>query len=103
MARKITTDAINAFMSARTFNRDNTNVEVRPFKDEKVESVILKLHGNVIARRLMGSNTIEVCDGNWQTNTTKERLNGLPGVSVCQRKGVWYLNGVEWDGGWTTV
>lgn len=103
MARKITTDAINAFMSARTFNRDNTSVEVRPFKDEKVDSVILKLHGNVIARRLVGSSTIEVCDGNCPSNTTKERLNGLPGVSVCQRKGVWFLNGEEWDGSWTTV
>lgn len=103
MARKITTDAINAFMSAKTFNRDNTSVEVRPFKDEKVESVILKLHGNVIARRLVGSNTIEVCDGNYQSKTTKERLNGIPGVSVCQRKGVWYLNSVEWDGSWTSV
>ena len=103
MARKITTDAINAFMSARTFNRDNTSVEVRPFKDEKVDSVILKLHGNVIARRLVGSNTIEVCDGNYPSNTTKERLNGLPGVSVCQRKGVWFLNGEEWDGSWKTV
>jgi len=103
MARKITTDAINAFMSARTFNRDNTSVEVRPFKDEKVDSVILKLHGNVIARRLVGSNAIEVCDGNYPSNTTKERLNGLPGVSVCQRKGVWFLNGVEWDGSWETV
>jgi len=103
MARKITTDAINAFMSARTFNRDNTSVEVRPFKDEKVDSVILKLHGNVIARRLVGSSTIEVCDGNYPSNTTKERLNGLPGVSVCQRKGVWFLNGEEWDGSWTTV
>ena len=103
MARKITTDAISAFMSARTFNRDNTSVEVRPFKAETENSVILKLHGNVIARRLVGSNSIEVCDGNWQTNTTKERLNGLPGVSVCQRKGVWFLNGEEWDGTWKVV
>lgn len=103
MARKITTDAINAFMSAKPFCRDNTSVEIRPFKAETEKSVILKLHGNVIARRLVGSNTIEVCDGNWQTNTTKERLNGIPGVSVCQRKGVWFLNGEAWDGGWKTV
>lgn len=103
MARKITTDAINAFMSVKTFNRDNTSVEVRPFKSETESSVILKLHGNVIARRLVGSNSIEVCDGNYQSNTTKERLNGLPGVQVNQRKGVWYLNGKEWDGSWTSV
>lgn len=103
MARLITTAAINAFMSARTFNRDNTSVEIRPFKAETENSVILKLHGNVIARRLVGSNTIEVCDGNYPSKTTKERLNGLPGVSVCQRKGVWFLNGEEWDGSWATV
>ena len=34
----------------------------------------------------------------YMTHTTKERLNGIPGIQVVQRKGVWYLNGIEWDG-----
>lgn len=97
MARKITTDAISAFMSARAFCRDNTWVMV------DTETVGLSLHGHTIARRKIGSNEIEVTNAGWFTNTTKERLNGIPGVSVCQRKGVWFLNGEEWDGSWTTV
>lgn len=103
MARKITTEAVNAFMNGQKFNKDNTTVEIRPFKLEDKESSILKLHGNVIARRTLDGQLLEVCDGNWQTNTTKERLNGIPGVCVCQRKGVWFLNGKEWDGSWTAV
>lgn len=97
MARKITTDAINAFMSARTFNRDNTTVVIEE------DNVKLYLYGHLIARRVVGSNSIRVSNAAHFTNTTKERLNGLPGVQVNQRKGVWYLNGKEWDGSWTSV
>lgn len=97
MARKITTDAVNAFMSARPFFRDNTMVLVDS------ENVGLSLHGNTIARRAVGSNTVEVTNAGWFTNTTKERLNAIPGVSVCQRKGVWFLNGEEWDGEWKVI
>lgn len=103
MARQITQESITAFMSGRTFNKSNMSVEIRPFKDEDSNSAILKLHGNVIARRLLSGGLLEVCDGNWQTNTTKERLNGIPGVSVNQKKGQWFLNGVEWDGSWTKI
>lgn len=103
MARKITTDAVQAFLSADEFSRDNTLVEVRPFKGASENSVILLLHGNPIAAYLerIGVASLQVCDGNHQTVTTKERLNGLPGVSVHQKAGQWYLNGVAWDGSWT--
>lgn len=104
MARKITTDATHAFTNGQEFNRGNTRVEVRPFQQEAHDSVILLLHGNPIARyvKSSGLSTLQVCDGNcWQTVTTKDRLNGLPGVSVHQKAGDWYLNGVKWDGSWT--
>lgn len=103
MARKITQESINAFMSGRVFNKSNMSVEIRPFKDEDQNSAVLKLHGNVIARRLLSGGLLEVCDGNWQTRTTKERLNGIPGVSVHQAKGQWYINGQEWDGSWFKI
>lgn len=103
MERKITTDAVEAFVNGQEFSRDNTRVEVRPFQREAHDSVILLLHNNPIARyvKSQGVATLQVCDGNHQTRTTKERLNGLPGVRVHQKAGKWYLNGVKWDGSWT--
>ena len=105
MARKITTQAAHAFMSAKEFKLDNTSVTIEPvaFGPFEEKMVVLKLHGNKIAQRLVGSNEIEVSNGGWSSNTTKERLNGIPGVSVCQKKGQWFLNGDAWDGSWTTV
>ncbi|ANA49155.1 hypothetical protein PMW_30 [Pseudomonas phage phiPMW] len=99
MARKITTDAINAFMAGEKFNRDNTMVSVGP----NTGACGLHLHGNLIATRERGLGEIEISNAGFFTNTTKERLNGIPGVSICQRKGVWYLNGNEWDGSWTKI
>lgn len=102
MARKITTAAITAFMAGRPFNRDNTTVE-------KVgRNLVLCLFGNVIASRddfeSMGiAAAMRLTDAGFPTATTKERLNGIPGVSVNQRKGQWFLNGKEWDGSWTHV
>jgi hypothetical protein len=105
MARKITTQASHAFMSAKEFRLDNTTVTIEPVQFAMFEEkmVVLRLHGNKIAQRIVGSNEIEVSNAGWQSNTTKERLNGLPGVSVVQRKGVWFLNGKEWDGSWEIV
>lgn len=104
--RKITQESIDAFTSGVDFRKQNMSVEVRPFQGDSVlDSVILLLHGNPIARyvKASGLSTLQVCDGNHQTVTTKDRLNGLPGVTVNQRKGDWYLNGVKWDGSWTFV
>ena len=98
MARKITTDAINAFMNGENFSRDNTSVSVNSFGD-----VVLMLHGNQIAQKRKIENDLQISNAGWFSTTTKERLNGLPGVSVCQRKGVWFLNGEEWDGTWKVV
>lgn len=99
MARKITTDAINAFMAGVKFNRDNTSVSIN-----ENGATCLHLHGNLIAIKYAdGAKEIEVSNAGWFSNTTKERLNGIPGVSVCQRKGIWYLNGVEWDGEWKKI
>lgn len=97
--RKITQEAIGAFLLAVSFNKSNTEVSVNEGK------VVLKLHGNPIAKYTIGkfNSTLEVSDGGWKTNTTKERLNGIPDVNVCQKKGIWYLNGKEWDGSFTKI
>lgn len=73
----------------------------------KVESVgytrILSLFGNDIAHRKEGTREISIQDAGWKTNTTQERLNGIPGVRLTRKKGVWFLNGEEWDGTWKTI
>tara|TARA_R110000751_G_scaffold273817_2_gene374593 strand:- start:68 stop:370 length:303 start_codon:yes stop_codon:yes gene_type:complete len=91
--RKITEETIEKFMSAEKFNKANNEVVV-------LENVtVLKLHGNAIAYRYNDpERTIAITNAGWQSNTTKERLNALPNVSIQQKKGVWYLNGEEWDG-----
>lgn len=97
MARLITTQAVNAFMSGKVFNKDNTSVTMNG------DFINLKLHNNTIASRKLGDGRVNITNAGWASNTTKERLNGLPRVSVVQRKGVWYLNSQEWDGSWTSV
>lgn len=105
MARKITTDAINAFMAGQKFHRDNTSVEIENEHGSLPSEMIvkLKLHGNLIAKRFLLSGSVYISNAGWQSNTTKERLNGIPGVHIVQRKGQWYLNDKEWDGSWTQV
>lgn len=91
--RKITHEAIQALYNQEKFKKDNTSVEVH----ENV--TVLKLHGNTIALLYNDpNNTLSVTNAGWFSNTTKERLNGLPNVSISQKKGIWYLNGEKWDG-----
>lgn len=90
--RKITRDAIVAFITGECFYRDNTIVE----SNDNVS--ILRLHGNEIATRCNKTGVITVSDGGYQSNTTKERLNGIPNVTVHQKKFKWFLNGIEWSG-----
>jgi hypothetical protein len=91
--RKITEQAVDAFMDARPYKSSNTIVEVLP------NVTILKLFGNKIAYRYNDpERTLSITNCGWQTPTTKERLNGLPNVSINQVKGQWFLNGKEWNG-----
>jgi hypothetical protein len=69
-------------------------------KNTKVSEGKLYLHGNCIAEA-MGDATL-IRNRGWFTLTTKDRLNAISGVSIYQKRGVWYLrdgaNHVEWDG-----
>lgn len=89
--RKITEEVVGAFerMTPRTLGNTHT------------DGMSLFLHGNEIARHT--TEGIKITNAGWMSNTTKERLNGLRGVSISQKKGVWYLNGKEWDGEWVLV
>ena len=91
--RKITAQSVDAFMDARPFKKDNMQVEVL------LNCTIMKLYGNAIAYRYNDPDrTLTITNCGWFTNTTKERLNGIPNVHINQKKGQWYLNGNQWDG-----
>ena len=91
--RTITQNAIDKFLNAETFKSSNTQVEVLP------NVTILKLFGNPIAYQYNDpEKTLSITNCGWKSNTTKERLNGIPNVSISQRSGKWFLNGAEWDG-----
>ena len=91
--RKITKETITHFNNAKRFKKQNTEVEVLP------NVTILKLHGNSIAYQYNDpQRTLSITNCGWQTNTTKERLNGIEGVNIYQKNFEWFLNGVKWDG-----
>lgn len=91
MPRKVTDKIVSAFLAGQTAKQANTSTDGNS----------LFLHGNEIAK--MKNGQLWVTNAGWFSNTTKERLNGLPGVSVYQKAGKWYLNDVEWDGNWISV
>lgn len=99
--RKITEESIDAFMNATPFKKSNTEVKVLP------NVTVLILFGNEIAYLYNDpSRTLSITNAGWKSDTTKERLNALPNVSISQRtinnngvkKKLWYLNGELWDG-----
>lgn len=91
--KQITKKAIDKFMNAESFKRDNTEVVVLP------NVTILKLFDNEIAYLYNDpERTLSITNRGWFTKTTKERLNGIPRVSIRQSKGQWYLNDALWDG-----
>lgn len=42
---------------------------------------------------------IYITNAGYFTNVTKDRLNQLR-ANITQRKGLWYKDGIEWDGKW---
>ena len=73
-------------------------------------SVVVRLHGNEIARfdsalsHARECRGLRITDAGWQTVTTKSRLNALlscfaEGSCLYQKKGQWYApDGTEWWG-----
>jgi hypothetical protein len=62
------------------------------------------LFGNLIAiLEHDRGGVMRISDAGWDTNTTKERLNGLPNVRINQKNFEWYLNGEKWNGSWKYI
>lgn len=89
--RKITRDAHYAFFNRQNFKRDNT--EVRQHNEVMAS---LYLHGHEIA--WMDETGTFINNRGYFTNTTKERLNGLLGITIQQKNWDWFVNGEPWDG-----
>jgi len=101
--RKITQDAIKALYEKRNFKRGNTEVKEVINHSSASSCMVMYLHGNGIAK--LEKNNLYIRHARWQTNTTKERLNGLPNVNIHQKDFQWYLNDRKWRNGddWTWV
>lgn len=91
--RKITKESIEAFNSNTNFKKANTEVVV-------LNTVtLLRLHGNTIAEKFhLPIKALYISSCGWESNVTKERLNGISGVSITQKNHIWFLNGNQWNG-----
>lgn len=89
MSRKITEKIVYAFMSERNFKLSNSEV--------KNDGVLTKLYlfNNKIAVKENSTGKIKITMAGYPTVTTRERLNGLPNVSITQKDFTQYLNGQE--------
>ena len=85
MARQITEEIVKAFMNGT--NKKISNSEVHA----DCTGVYMYLFGNLIAERV--GERLRITLAGWNTVTTRERLNGIPRVSISQKKGRAYLNG----------
>lgn len=90
--RQITEQSTTAFSNHKNFNKSNTSVIV----EDHVTKLVL--FGHTIAYKYPENDKVEITNCGYFTNTTKERLNGIDGVNIYQRNGVWYLNENEWNG-----
>lgn len=89
--RKITEEAINAFYNNKPYKNGNIKV----YLESNVTH--LQLHNTIIAF-INNNNELFIKTGGWNTNVTRERLNGLKNVHLKTVQGQLYLNKQKWDG-----
>lgn len=96
--RKIREEMCSCLMHLCPKFRSNTQVRIEGFQMGFPTIASMYLFGNKIATYHSPTNTLEITNCGWFSNTTLERLNGLPGVLIHRRKGIWHQNGEIWDG-----
>lgn len=89
--RKVTKQVCGAFLRHEASRCGNT----------RTDGTRLILHGNTIAE--WRGEELWITLAGWPTSTTKDRLNGLPGVRVHQQYWLFFLNGHKWNGDWIKV
>ena len=90
--RKITAKIIAALL----------NRETKTIGNSRTDGTTLYLHDNAIAK-VDDRGQLWITNAGWKSVTTKERLNGLPGVSIHQKDFTWYLNDKPWNGDWVRI
>lgn len=89
--RKITEESVKSFLARKYYK--NTNMLI----SNEASIWYMRLFGNKIAA-MEADGSIWISTAGWFSATTKERLNAIPNVKIVQRKWIWYLNGVIWNG-----
>jgi hypothetical protein len=89
--RKITRDIVNAFQGRRSLTIGNSRTDGQS---------IWLFNNRIVDLRQDG---IWITNAGWQSVTTKERLNGLTGVDIRNRRGTWILNDRPWNGDWVNL
>ena len=89
--RKIETQMNTAIKSQTNWAGSNTTV----ITEDNVSTVML--HGNHIATYYHDTKELALFDGDWQSNTTKSRLNALcyefaTGFGVFQKNWQWFIS-----------
>ena len=99
---KISNNAAMAFNGGYNFKRSNTEV----IKNDT--EIRMYLHGNCIAKKVYGDATY-LSHSNWETNTTKSRLNAIldlyqSDMKIYQKDFIWYWkNGEKFKDGWNKI
>ena len=98
-ARQITDKIVNAFLMGNKARMSNSYTDGQSLFLYRTEIAKIERDGT------LWINTDGFVGGNGDaiSNTTKERLNGLPGVSIQVKRGVTYLNNKIWDGDWIEI
>ena len=93
--RQVTQLAVSQWLMRKKFRRGNTHTDGNT----------LYLHNNAIAKIDDNDGLVYVRSAGWETNTTRERLNGIPGVRIHQKNWEWYLNNCLWTHShiWTPI
>lgn len=82
--RKVTREITAAFLAG----------EPRAISNTTTDGTAIYLHGNKIAWWSdRASGVVSVTLAGWPSSTTRQRLNGIPGISAWQGKGEQYING----------
>lgn len=102
--RLIERQMLAAIHDYKDWKCDNTRVVVTYFAhgDRVIDRINVYLHDNNIAKITPGR--VYICDCNWQTPTTKSRLNAilheLCGAGIYQKNRKWYgaaVNEQDWE------